>query len=368
MRVPMPGSTPSPRPPSSSTPSPRTPSLSTPSPGTPSPSHRTPAPRPAFRPRLLTTCLLALSLSTLVAACSGGGGGSGDGSGSASPSRAGGSAGGGPASLFDKQTLNIAVKKGQPGFSTRSEEEDDFAGFEAQLVQFLSTDLGFKAADWDVQSRNREKVLRERSMDLVVATYSITAPRDKKIDFTAPYLKTYQGVLVRKDEEGIERLPDVDGKRVCSVRGSTGDPESEQDDKAKKSVRDALGPNVVAEFRNSYKTCVRELTRSNFDAVWTDKIILEGFAQDPRYKKDVKVVRDITVKKQQFYGIGLREGHEADCRKLNGALKRFLDTRWTLAFQAHFRSITERVAGYEQQYKPTDDEFEALTETSCGGQ
>ncbi|MEU7580933.1 transporter substrate-binding domain-containing protein [Streptomyces sp. NPDC041068] len=313
-------------------------------------------------PRLLAAvCLSALAL---VTAC---GGGSGDGSDGASPTRTTDSRARAQESLFDQQTLNIAVKKGQPGFSTRSEEEDDFAGFEAQLVQFLSTDLDFKAADWDVQSRNREKVLRERSMDLVVATYSITAPRDKEVDFTAPYLKTYQGVLVRKNENRIKRLADVDGKRVCSVRGSTGDPESERDAKARKSVRDALGPNVVAEFRNSYKTCVKELTRGNFEAVWTDKIILEGFAQDPRYHDDVEVVRNITVKKLQFYGIGLREGHEADCHKLNDALKRFLDTQWALAFRAHFPSITERVAGYEQQYKPTDDEFEALAKTSCGG-
>ncbi|MCF3122448.1 transporter substrate-binding domain-containing protein [Streptomyces luteocolor] len=319
------------------------------------------AARRASRVRLVTAaCLSALAL----AACSGGGTeerAAGEG-----PTRTDGKGADTGKSLFDKKTLNVAVKKGQPGFSTRSEEEDDFAGFEAQLVQFLSTDLHFKAADWDVQSRNREKVLTERSMDLVVATYSITAPRDREVDFTAPYLKTYQGVLVRKKENGIKRLADVDGKRVCSVRGSTGDPESERDAKAKKAVRDALGPNVVAELRNSYKSCVKELTRGNFSAVWTDKIILEGFAQDPRYHDDVKVVRNITVKKKQFYGVGLREGHEADCRRLNDALKRFLDTQWALAFRAHFPSITERVAGYEQQYKPTDDEFEALAKTSCG--
>ncbi|MBM7172283.1 transporter substrate-binding domain-containing protein [Streptomyces sp. G44] len=322
-------------------------------------------PRRAPSPRLVTAaCVLALSL---VAACGGGSDG-GSGTGAASPTRSDGSGEGGQPSLFDKKTLNIAVKKGQPGFSTRSEEEDDFAGFEAQLVQFLSSDLDFRAADWDVQSRNREKVLRERSMDLVIATYSITEPRDKKIDFTAPYLKTYQGVLVRDDENGIKRLADVDGKGVCSVRGSTGDPGSETDRKAKQAVRDALGPSVEVGLRNSYKTCVRELIRGNFDIVWTDKIILEGFAQDPRYAGDVKVVRNITVKKQQFYGIGLREGHTEDCRKLNDALKRFLDTQWALAFRAHFPGITERVAGFEQQYKPTDDEFEAFAGTSCGGQ
>lgn len=320
-------------------------------------------PRSVLRPRLTTACLLAL---TLVTACSGKG--TEDRSGTTpSPSTEGASKDT-QSSMFDKSQLNIAVKKGQPGFSTYSDEDDEFAGFEAQLVKFLSTELDFKAEDWNVQSRNRENVLTGGSMDLVVATYSITKTRDKKIDFTAPYLKTYQGVLVRKDEEHIKTLADVDGKRVCSVRGSTGDPESELDEKARKEVRDALGSEVTPGLRNNYKTCVEELTRGNFDVVWTDKIILEGFAQDPRYAQDVKVVRNITLRARQFYGIGLREGQEADCRKLNKVLKRFLDTQWALAFQTYFPGIAEREAGYyEQRYKPTDDEFEALAQTSCGG-
>ncbi|MEV8318645.1 transporter substrate-binding domain-containing protein [Streptomyces sp. NPDC059900] len=315
----------------------------------------------ARRPRLAAAvCLLALSL---TAAC---GGGSGDRSDDAKPSGDSGTKSAAPPSLFTEKTLNVAVKKGQPGFSTRSEEEDDFAGFEAQLVEFLSSKLRFEAADWDVQSRDRENVLRNGSMDLVVATYSITDPRDKEVDFTAPYFKTYQGVLIRKGYTGIKTLADVDGKRVCSVRGSTGDPDSEQDDKAKRAIRAALGQEVVAELRNSYKTCVKELVNGNFEAVWTDKIILEGFAQDPRYADKVEVARSITVKNRQFYGIGLREGQRADCRRLNDVLEDFLQTRWSLAFQTYFPKVTARTSAFEQDYKPTDSEFRKLKQTSCG--
>ncbi|MGW5867758.1 transporter substrate-binding domain-containing protein [Streptomyces sp. NPDC055239] len=317
----------------------------------------------ARRPRLVTAaCLLALSL---TAACSEGG--SGNGSDDARPPGANTKKSDAPSSIFLKETVNIAVKKGQPGFSTRSEEEDDFAGFEAQLVEFLSSKLDFKAADWDVQSRDRENVLSDKSMDLVVATYSITDQRDKTVDFTAPYFKTYQGVLIRKGYNGIARLADVDGKRVCSVRGSTGDPDSEQDLKAKKAIRAALGQEVVAELRNSYKTCVKELINGNFEAVWTDKIILEGFAQDPRYADKVEVARNITVKNRQFYGIGLREGQTADCHRLNDVLEDFLQTNWSLAFQTYFPKVTARSSAFEQDYKPTDVEFTKLKKTSCGG-
>lgn len=316
----------------------------------------------ARRTRLITAaCLLALGL---TAAC---GGGSGNGSDRAGPSGGATTKSGAPPSIFDAKTLNVAVKKGQPGFSTRSEEEDDFAGFEAQLVEFLSSKLGFKAADWDVQSRDRENVLRDGSMDMVVATYSVTGERDKTVDFTAPYFKTYQGVLIRKDYTGIAKLADVDGKRVCSVRGSTGDPDSEQDEKAKEAIRAALGQSVVAELRNSYKTCVKELINGNFEAVWTDKIILEGFAQDPRYADEVEVARTITVKNRQFYGIGLREGRTADCHRLNDVLEDFLQTSWSLAFQTYFPEVTARASAFEQDYKPTDSEFRKLKKTSCGG-
>lgn len=316
----------------------------------------------ARRPRLITAaCLLALSL---TAAC---GGGSGNGPDHAEPSGGATTKSEAPPSIFDAKTLNVAVKKGQPGFSTRSEEEDDFAGFEAQLVEFLSSKLGFKAADWDVQSRDRENVLRDGSMHMVVATYSVTGERDKTVDFTAPYFKTYQGVLIRKDYTGIAKLADVDGKRVCSVRGSTGDPDSEQDEKAKEAIRAALGQSVVAELRNSYKTCVKELINGNFEAVWTDKIILEGFAQDPRYADEVEVARSITVKNRQFYGIGLREGQTADCHRLNDVLEDFLQTSWSLAFRTYFSEVTARASAFEQDYKPTDSEFRKLKKTSCGG-
>ncbi|MFF1695067.1 transporter substrate-binding domain-containing protein [Streptomyces sp. NPDC058257] len=317
----------------------------------------------ARRPRFVTAaCLLALSL---TAACSDGG--SANGSDASRPPGGTTKKSDAPPSILTG-TVNIAVKKGQPGFSTRSEEEDDFAGFEAQLVEFLSSKLDFKAADWDVQSRDRENVLSDKSMDMVVATYSITDQRDKAVDFTAPYFKTYQGVLVRKDYTGIARLADVDGKRVCSVRGSTGDPDSEQDLKAKKAVRAALGQEVVAELRNSYKTCVKELINGNFEAVWTDKIILEGFAQDPRYADKVEVARNITVKNRQFYGIGLREGQTEDCHRLNAVLEDFLQTNWSLAFQTYFPKVTARASAFEQDYKPTDVEFRKLRKTSCGGE
>ncbi|HEV7624992.1 MAG TPA: transporter substrate-binding domain-containing protein [Streptomyces sp.] len=298
-------------------------------------------------------CLAALALTS--AACEKSG--PAPGGGSKPPSQS-------AASLFDQRSVTVAVKKGQPGFNTRSGEEYEYAGFETDLLNSLADTIPFKDYQHDIPSLQREDILLDEGVDLVIATYTITDARDEKIDFTAPYLKTYQGVLVRKDESEIKQLRDLEERRVCSASGSTSDPDSVEGEKAKKSISETLGVGVRPGLRKDYKTCVKELVKGNFDAVWTDKIVLEGFAHADPYKKDVEVVQDINVEKRQFYGVGLREGHGADCRKLNTALKKFLDTRWVTAFQQHFPELAK--GDFEQKYKPSDSEFADYEAKSCG--
>lgn len=267
-------------------------------------------------------------------------------------------------SIFGGRSVKVAVKKGQPGFNTRSGEEYEYAGFETDLINSLADGIPFKEFASDIPSLKREEILLDEGADMVVATYTITDARDEKIDFTAPYMKTYQGVLVRKDEDRIKKLDDLKGMKVCSASGSTSDPGSVESEEARESIRNALGVGVDPGLRKDYKTCVKELAKGNFDAVWTDRIVLEGFAHQEPYEKDVKVLEDISIGQRQFYGIGLREGHEADCRRLNRALKKFLDTRWRLTFQQHFPALAK--GDFEQKYKPSDAEFEDYRASSCG--
>ncbi|MGW2339219.1 transporter substrate-binding domain-containing protein [Streptomyces sp. NPDC001661] len=268
-------------------------------------------------------------------------------------------------SIFKKKSVIVGVKKGQPGFNTLSGVEYENAGFEKDLVEFLADELDFKASLRTMPSLKREEMLTDEEVDLVVATYTISDSRDKTIDFTAPYFKTYQGVLVREGDDRIKKRTDLEGMRVCSAYGSTSDPGSETDKAAQKDIKEALG-DIKPGFRNDYKACVKELEKGNFDAVWTDKVILEGFAASGSY--DVEVVKDITIENRQFYGIGIREGHEQDCRALNKALNRFLTTRWRTVFQSHFAELAKKEGDdFEQVYRPSDVDFTNYDASSCGG-
>jgi glutamate transport system substrate-binding protein len=302
-------------------------------------------------------CLLALGL--LAPACDTQGevgDDSGKGTGAASPS-------GAPL----PKKVSIAVFKGMPGFSTRSGSEYVYAGFDIALSDYLATRMGFRKYLHDVPANQRQPELVDGISDLAIAAYTITDERDdEKIDFTAPYFKTYQGVLVREDETDIEQVGDLDGKRVCSAEGTTSDPNAAQKAKDQRRLRTALGADASIGLRRDYKTCVKELQRGNFDAVWTDEILLQGFAETPPYNDEVKLVDGITIENRQFYGVGIAEGHERDCKRMNEALRKFLADSWRETFRDHFPDLADREPDFEQKYKPTDSEFEALEEKSCG--
>jgi glutamate transport system substrate-binding protein len=266
-------------------------------------------------------------------------------------------------SIFEERVI-VGVKKGQPGFNTRGQYE--YAGFETDLLNDLARKVPFKYEALDIPSLRREEILENGGRDMVVATYSITDTRKKRVDFTAPYFKTRQGLLVKKDDNSIKTLEDLKDKHVCSAKRSTSDPESAEDERGRESIKKALRTDVEPVFLDDYKMCVKELiSGGSIDAVWTDKIVLEGFAHQKPYSEDVKVVPGLNIGSEEYYGIGLPEGHEDDCRKLNRALKDFREDGWSAAFSNRFRKVAE-VSGSEQTYKPSASEFADLEKDSCG--
>ncbi len=73
-----------------------------------------------------------------------------------------------------------------------------------------------------VTSENRISFLTLGKIDVVAATLTITEERKKEVDFSIPYFVTGQMILVSEDSK-ITRYQDLAGKKVATIRGSTGD-------------------------------------------------------------------------------------------------------------------------------------------------
>ena len=92
------------------------------------------------------------------------------------------------------------------------------------LLMMFAGQLGIASEDieWvETISDNREPFLQEETVDLVIASYSITDERRQVVGQAGPYYVTGQSLLVAADDDSIKGPDDLDGKKVCSVTGST---------------------------------------------------------------------------------------------------------------------------------------------------
>jgi glutamate transport system substrate-binding protein len=243
--------------------------------------------------------LAAVAVLALGAAACGDDSGSGSGSGGAS---------GVIGKAQKDKKLVIGVKADQPGLGLQT--GDKYEGFDIEIAKIVAKGLGVDASgiSWKTTvSANREPFIQQGQVDLVVATYTINDERKKKVNFAGPYYVAGQDLLVPVAST-IAGPEGLDGKKVCSVAGST----------PAKRIKTEHPKAQLQEF-DSYSKCVEALAGNSVDAVTTDDIILAGYASQSQYAGKFKVVGKTFS--SEPYGIGLKKEDKAGCDKINEILK-----------------------------------------------
>jgi ABC-type amino acid transport substrate-binding protein len=98
-------------------------------------------------------------------------------------------------------------------------------GFDIDIAKAISRELFEKenAVDFvSVTSENRIPFLSSGKIDLIIATMTITEERKREVDFSLPYFVAGETILVRAHSK-ITKYQDLAGKKVATIRGSTGD-------------------------------------------------------------------------------------------------------------------------------------------------
>ena len=227
-----------------------------------------------------------------------------------------------PAQLADKGKIKIGVKIDQPGISALEPGSKAPVGFDDDMGKIIAGQLGIAedGIEWvETVSDNRESFLKDGTVDLVIASYSITDDRRKVVGQAGPYYLTGQQLLVRtEDAEKIAGPDDLKNVKVCSVEGST----------SLQRVEDEYGAQPIP-FA-TYSDCVDQLEKKTVDAVTTDGAILLGYAAKNPDK--LKVVGDAFS--EERYGIGYKQDAAGMCDFLNKTLQgAFDDGAWADAFK-----------------------------------
>lgn len=233
---------------------------------------------------------------------------------------AGGSAAGGPPGSGGK--VVIGIKFDQPGLGLK--EGDSFSGFDVQVANYVAKALGYTQVEFkESPSAQREDLLMSEQVKMIFATYSITDARKEKISFAGPYFIAGQDLLVSANNSDITGPESLNGKKLCSVAGST----------SAKKIKDTLASQVQLQEFDTYSKCVEALASGTIDAVTTDDVILAGFAAQPQYAGKLKVVGAPFT--EERYGVGIKKGDKALCEAINTALASMVSSgEWQKALDA----------------------------------
>jgi glutamate transport system substrate-binding protein len=203
-------------------------------------------------------------------------------------------------------TLVVGVKADQPGLGL-TDRTGTFRGFEVDTGRYIARRLGASRVDFRaVTSDDRERLLDDGTVDLVLASYSITADRSTQVTFGGPYYVARQDIMVRRGETGIRTARDLGGRRMCQAAGSV----------STERVVGGLGVPARLVPAPSYSACVGMLLDGRVDAVSTGDLVLAGFAAGER--DAVRIVNAPFT--EERYGVGLRKGDIEGCEAVNKAI------------------------------------------------
>ncbi|MFM7208594.1 MAG: ABC transporter substrate-binding protein/permease [Verrucomicrobiota bacterium] len=124
----------------------------------------------------------------------------------------------GSAGLAQERTLRWgAASDGNVPFAFHPDESDALAGFEKELIDEVARRMGRRAVHvrnvWDGLIPG----LQTGSYDLAINGIEISDDRARSVDFSIPYFRGYEQIVVRRGEAGMRSLGELAGRRVGTL-------------------------------------------------------------------------------------------------------------------------------------------------------
>ena len=206
------------------------------------------------------------------------------------------------------RTVRVATDATYPPFEMLDASKN-LVGYDIELITAIcdlancKTDI--KSTAWD----GIFPALQKGDYDAVISGVTITAERDKTMDFSDQYIEVGQVVLVRADETRIGGVNDLAAMSVAVQRGTTNDEAATAMQKEKKVKSIKRFP--------AFDLAVKALLNKDVDAVIIDNTAASGYMGTNPDK--LKVAGEKFT--SEGLGIVVREGDKDLQSAFNAALK-----------------------------------------------
>ena len=192
-----------------------------------------------------------------------------------------------------------------PPFETRGGADGtEVVGFDVEVARAIAAKVGLPLRIEDMKFDSLLPALNAGKVDLVLAGMTITEERARNVDFSEPYYKATQVVLVRGDSAVPESKEALKGQVIAVQLGTTGDG----------MAAEITGQENVRQFTSAMDAVV-ELMNRKVEAVIIDEQPALQFV-----KKNPGLVLVRLAFDDEFYGVAVKKGNAELRAKVNEAL------------------------------------------------
>jgi polar amino acid transport system substrate-binding protein len=212
-----------------------------------------------------------------------------------------------PAEVKQRQRWVVGVKCDAPPFGYINVQGKN-AGFDVEIARWFARYAFGRAQRVSfvcAPTPAREPLLTTNRVDLVISTFTYTAARDTRIDFSRAYYKATGRLLVKNDSP-VQSLANLAGRKVATTSGSIYD-----------TWLKRCFPQTEAVVTDSFTNALLAFNQGRADALMWDDTVLVGVAAADR---SAKLTDDTFLALP--YGIGITQG--------DVAMKRWVDSRLNL--------------------------------------
>ena len=205
--------------------------------------------------------------------------------------------------IKEKGTLVIGVTVYEP--MNYLDENGEWTGFDTDFARAVCEELGLKAEFVQIDWNTKEAELDSRAIDCIWNGFTIDDDRREKVDFSVPYMKNAQTVIVRADS-GITSLADLAGLNVAAEMGSAGATAIEN------NLTDSTYIGVSLQT-----DCLTEVLAKTCGAAVIDYVMAKQMTGAGSSYSDIVMLCDLDAEE---YGIGFRKGSTA-VAQVNAAIE-----------------------------------------------
>ncbi len=216
-----------------------------------------------------------------------------------------------------------------PPYEFRAINDDDtIYGMDIDIANEIAKDLGVKLEIKEIVFSRLFDAVRKGEIDFIIAGLSPTEKRKKIVDFSVPYYKALQNMLIRSaDVNKINSLEDLRGKKVGTQKGSI------QEELVKQQIAGAL----FFEEDTIIKL-VDDLKKGKLDVIILEKPVAESFA-----KRNKGLINIKCVSESSFLGsaIAVKKGDKKLLKRINMILAKLKHNNMIIEFAENAKLLME---------------------------